>query len=202
MNHASIPIAVLTQCEALDVRSTNLLVLTAQRVDALASHLDAWAAKRERWELLRSAPEATFGVLIDGDLGCEPGEIRARLIAAHAERCVAAHRAAQALIDAVSDDAWLLCARLQSELTIFIRTHISVPSLTLAVCERVDAAPSLSDRLGETERRIAAVRAMCCGVGDLQLKQLLTADTSFDDLAAQVARIDALRRAKRVVGQE
>lgn len=201
MNHASIPIAVLAQCEALDVRSVNLLVLTAQRVDALASHFDAWSEKRERWELLRSAPDATFGVLIDGELDCEPGEIRARLIAAHAERCVAAHRAAQALIDAVSDDAWLLCARLQSELTSFVRTHISVPSLTHAACERFDAAPAISERLADIERRISAVRAMCCGVGDMQLKQLISADTSFDDLAAQVARLDALRRAKRVAVQ-
>jgi hypothetical protein len=128
----AIPIAVQSQCEALQTRAASLLVLASERVDALAQHLDAWSAKRERWELLRSAPDATFGTLIEDNSELETGEIRARLIAAHAERCVAAHRAAQVLVAALVDDAWTQCVRLQSELDALIRTHVAVPTLTLA----------------------------------------------------------------------
>jgi hypothetical protein len=196
----AIPIAVQSQCEALQTRAASLLVLASERVDALAQHLDAWSAKRERWELLRSAPDATFGTLIEDNSELETGEIRARLIAAHAERCVAAHRAAQVLVAALVDDAWTQCVRLQSELDALIRTHVAVPTLTLAACERLDGNPAIADRLADAERRVAAVRGLCCGVQDMQVMRDLNGDASFDTLVAAVARLDELRRARRLQG--
>lgn len=182
----SVPVAVQEQCDSLHERAQRLLTRTGERVDAVAAHLDAWAATRERWDLLRNASTSTFGALVD-----DADEVRARLVAAHAARCVTAHRVSRPLVAAVAVDAWSECVRLQSELLDVTRRHLGSPALTAALC---DAADGRAERLVQVERCLADVRRMCCGVHDLRLGDELLADASFLALSQACASVDALRQ--------
>ena len=172
----------------LEQRSHDLLGSAYQQLDSLASLVDAWHAKRERLELLRSATPATMGALADVP------DVRELLLLAHVERARTALAAVLAADAALCDDTLRLCARLQADLLGAVDKHLrGAPALTSAVCERVDGQAALSERIEQLERRVAIVRGICCVVAELQLARQLSIDSDYEQLGHVLQRLDQAR---------
>jgi hypothetical protein len=179
----SIPIAVTQLFSQLEQQSETLCGAACEQLSSLAAQLSSWHAKRERLDLIRSAPDSTLGVLHD------VADMRQLLALAYVERCRTAY-AAVSLLDAQCAATLQQCTELQGELLAAVDRHLQSASLTAGACLRNDGAPSLAERIAATERRLASVRGMCCVVAELHLSTRLSVDSSMAVLNDALQRVD------------